>query len=70
MNLYLYEKCVVEHCRDLQREAEHERMLAGLQHSRQSVLRHTVGRLGGLLVTLGTRLEHVEQYDEQAACNV
>jgi len=59
MNLYLYEKHVVEHCHDLQREAEQERMLAGLDRSRQSVLWHTIGRLGVLLVTLGTRLEQV-----------
>ena len=70
MNLFLYEKHVVEHCHDLQREAEQERMLASLQHSRQSVLRHAVGRLGALLVTLGSRLEGVEQYREQVGCNV
>ena len=60
MNLYLYEKHVVEHCQDLQREAEQERMLAGLDRSRKSVLRHAIGRLGVLLVTLGIRLEQVK----------
>jgi len=60
MNLYLYEKHIVEHCHDLQREAEQERMLAGLDRSRKSVLRHTIGRLGVLLVTLGIRLEQVK----------
>ena len=60
MNPYLYEKRIVEHCHDLQREAEQERMLAGLDRSRKSVLRHTIGRLGVLLVTLGIRLEQVK----------
>jgi hypothetical protein len=45
-------------------------MLASLHQSRQSVLRHAVGRLGGLLITLGSRLERVEQYREQVGCNV
>ena len=68
MNLFLYEKQIVEHCHDLQREAQQERMLASLQHSRQSVLRQSVGGFGALLVTLGTRLERVGRYREQAAC--
>ena len=68
MNLFLYEKQIVEHCHDLQREAQQERMLASLQHSRQSVLRQSVGGFGALLVTLGTRLERVGRYREQVAC--
>ena len=70
MNLFLYEKQIVEHCHDLQREAQQERMLASLQHSRQSVLRQSVGGFGALLVTLGTRLERVGRYREQVGCNV
>lgn len=68
MNLFLYEKQIVEHCHDLQREAQQERMLASLQHSPQSVLRQLVGGFGALLVTLGTRLERVGRYREQVAC--
>ena len=68
MNLFLYEKQIVEHCHDLQREAQQERMLASLQQSRQSVLRQSVGGFGALLVTLGTRLERVGRYREQVAC--
>jgi len=58
-NMFLLEQRVREHNRQLQREAEQERMLAGLSH--HSVMRYLLGRLGTFFVMLGTRMQQLEQ---------
>ncbi len=58
---YLDEKVRQVHYQDLLREAEKERLLAQLPSNRWSISRHAAGKLGVLLLKLGTRLKQFEQ---------
>ena len=60
-NISLQEHMVRERLRQWQRKAEQERMLEGLPRHRR--LRHLVGCLGTFFVTLGTRMQQLEQRD-------
>jgi hypothetical protein len=60
-NMYLYEKAREAHSRDLQREAEKERLLRQLPQHRRSLSRRAAGKLGVLLLKLGTMLKQFEQ---------
>jgi hypothetical protein len=60
-NISLQGHLVLERLRQRQRKAEQARMLAGLPRRRR--LRHLVGRLGTFFVTLGTRMQRLEQRD-------
>jgi hypothetical protein len=60
-NVYLYEKVRQAHSQDLLREAEKRRLLAQLPRHRRSISRHAAGKLGVLLLKLGTRLKQFEQ---------
>ena len=60
-NMYLYEKAREAHCHDLRREAEKIRMLSQLPGPRRSMSRHIAGKLGILLLKLGTWLQRFEQ---------
>ena len=60
-NMYLYEKAYEEHSQDLLREAEMERMIAQLPLHRLSMSRRVAGKLGVLLLKLGTQLKQFEQ---------
>lgn len=59
--MYLHEKAREVHYRDLLREAEKERLLAQLPRHRRSMIRYAAGKLGVLLLKLGTRLKQFEQ---------
>jgi len=59
--MYLYEKAREAHYQDLLREAEKERLLAQLPRHRQSTIKRAAGKLGVLLLKLGTRLKQFEQ---------
>ena len=59
-NMYLYEKAREAHYQDLLREAEKERLLAQLPRHRRSMSRRVAGKLGVLLLKLGTRLKQFE----------
>jgi hypothetical protein len=59
--VYLDEKVWRAHNQDLLREAEKERLLAQLPSNRWSISRHAAGKLGVLLLKLGTRLKQFEQ---------
>ena len=59
--IYLYEKAREAHYQDLLREAEKRRLLAQLPRHRRSRSRHAAGKLGVLLLKLGTRLKQFEQ---------
>jgi len=59
--VYLYEKVRQAHSQDLLREAEKRRLLAQLPRHRRSISRYAAGKLGVLLLKLGTRLKQVEQ---------
>jgi hypothetical protein len=58
---YLDEKVRQVHYQDLLREAEKERLLAQLPRHRRSISRQAAGKLGVLLLKLGTRLKQFEQ---------
>jgi hypothetical protein len=57
---YLYEKAREAHSQDLMREAEKERLLRHLPRHRRSMSRRAAGKLGVLLLKLGTRLKQFE----------
>ena len=59
--VYLYEKVRQAHYQDLLREAEKRRLLAQLPRHHQSISRYAAGKLGVLLLKLGTRLKQFEQ---------
>ena len=59
--VYLDEKVRQAHYQDLLREAEKRRLLAQLPRHRRSISRYAAGKLGVLLLKLGTRLKQVEQ---------
>lgn len=59
--IYLDEKLRQAHYQDLLREAEKERLLAQLPSHRRSMLKRAAGKLGVLLLKLGTRLKQFEQ---------
>ena len=59
--MYLDEKVRQAHYQDLLREAEKRRLLAQLPRHRRSRSRHAAGKLGVLLLKLGSRLKQFEQ---------
>jgi len=59
--IYLLEKLRQAHYQELLREAEQERLLAQLPRHRQSTIKRAAGKLGVLLLKLGTRLKQFEQ---------
>jgi hypothetical protein len=60
-HISLQEHLVHERLRQWQREAEQARILACLPQHRR--LRHLVGHLGTFFVTLGARMQQLEQRD-------
>lgn len=65
-NYYLQEKWLQAHHEELLRQAEQQRLLAQLPPDRQSLARQLAGKLGVLLVALGTSLQQLEPEREQA----
>lgn len=65
-NYYLQEKLIQAHYEDLLRQAEQQRLLAHLPRYRESLARHLTGKLGVLLVALGTSLQRLETRSKQA----
>lgn len=59
--MYLDEKIRQTHYPELLREAEKERLLAQLPHHRWSTIKRVAGKMGVLLLKLGTRLKEIEQ---------
>jgi len=59
-NLYLSEKAREVHARDLLRQADQERLLKQLPRHRRSVSRRAAGKLGVLLLKLGSWLKQYE----------
>ena len=59
--VYLDEKVRQAHYQNLLHEAEKERLLAQLPRYRRSISRYAAGKLGLLLLKLGTRLKQFEQ---------
>ena len=59
--MYLYEKAREAHYQDLLRETEERRLLSRLPRYRRSMSRRVAGKLGILLLKLGTWLKQFEQ---------
>ena len=59
--MYLYEKAREAHSQDILREAEKRWLLARLPRHRRSMSRRAAGKLGILLLKLGTWLKQFEQ---------
>lgn len=57
--MYLYEKALEEHYRDLQRETAKNRLLA--HRPRYHLSKRVAGKLGVLLLKLGALLKQFEQ---------
>ena len=55
------EKLALAHREQLQREAEHERLLGALPEHSSHPLRHMTARLDTFLIAFGTRLRQLEQ---------
>ncbi len=66
-DLYTQEKLALAHRQQLQREAEREQMLGALPERSSPAMRHLVGKLGTVLLTLGIQLKQLEQPREQMA---
>jgi hypothetical protein len=58
---YTLEKMALAHRQQLQREAEHERLLGALPTHSLRPMRHMAARLRTFLIALGTRLRQLEQ---------
>ena len=58
--IYLDEKVLFAPYQDLLHEAEKERLLAQLPRHRRSISSYAAGKLGVLLLKLGTRLKEFE----------
>jgi len=56
-NIYNQERLAFDHRLELLREAEHERKLADLPQQDVGLMRLIVGKLGNLLVTLGSSMK-------------
>ena len=63
-SIYNQERLALDHRQQLLREAEHERKLAELPQQHLSLLRLIVGKLGDLLMTIGSSLKRFEQRTE------
>jgi len=66
---YTLEKMALAHRQQLQREAEHERLLGALPGHSSHPLRHMAARLGIFLIALGIRLRQLEQPRTSLAVN-
>ncbi|HZU67861.1 MAG TPA: hypothetical protein VFA09_11350 [Ktedonobacteraceae bacterium] len=64
-NVNHYDRLAVEHRQGIQHESEQQHLLACLPH--HLMARRAAGRLGVLLVTLGTRLEKLDRRSETVA---
>lgn len=66
-DMYTGEKLALAHREQLQREAEHERLLGALPGHHSHPMRHMAARLGTFLIALGTKLRQFEQPRKQMA---
>jgi hypothetical protein len=64
-DIHTGEKLVLAHRQQLQREAEHERLIGALPGHSSHPLRHMAVILGTFLIAFGTRLSHFEQPRKQ-----
>src|SRR6266699_6584832 len=65
----IHKQFMFEHVRELQREAEQERMLAGQRKPYRGIVRYLIGCLSTFFVVPVTSMQQLEQQDQQAVCN-
>ncbi len=65
----IHKQFMFEHDRELQREAEQERMLAGQRKPYHSIVRYLIACLSTFFVVPVTSVQQLEQQDQQAVCN-
>ena len=59
-NIHIHQELLFERHREVLREMEQRRMLKGLRRQRFNVPRRMAGKLGMLLIALGTNLKRLE----------
>ncbi len=59
-NIHIHEELLFERHREVLREMEQRRMLKGLRQQRFNLSRRMAGKLGMLLIALGTNLKRLE----------
>jgi hypothetical protein len=64
----IHKQFMFEHVRELQREAEQERMLAGQRKPYHCIVRYLIACLSTFFVVPVT-MQQLEQQDQQAVCN-
>ena len=64
----MHKQFMCEHVRELQREAEHERMLVGQRKPYHSIVRYLIACLSTFFVVPVTNMQQLEQQDQQAVC--
>ena len=67
LNGLMLESIILERHQQLQREAEQERMLAGLPH--HSAMRYLIGRLSMIFLVLRTRMQQLKQSEQPTVGN-
>src|SRR6266700_1475378 len=65
----IHKQFMFEHVRELQREAEQERMLAGQRKPYRGIVRYLIACLSTFFVVSVTSMQQLEQHDQQAVCN-
>jgi hypothetical protein len=68
-NIYIHKQFMFEHVRELQREAEQERMLVGQRKPYHSIVRYFIACLSTFFVVPVTSMQLLKQQDQQAVCN-
>lgn len=62
MNYELLTYTITTHRRELQQEAEQQRLLAHLSYQHNSTVRRAIGQCGVILVRVGMKLKQVEMH--------
>lgn len=70
MNKDIYTELRLERGKELLAEVERLRLVRGLPRRRQALGRRAIGRLGGMLVAAGSRLERFEDGGKPVAFDV
>ena len=65
-NIHIHEQLMFDRQKEVQRETEQRRLLAGLPGQRFRLARHCAAKVGNLLMLLGSSLKRLEISEEQA----
>lgn len=65
-NIHIHEQLMFERQKEVQREMEQRRLLAGLPGQHFRLARHFAAKIGEVLILLGSSLKRLEVSEEQA----